>query len=165
MSANKPITAMNERGSISSADGRAGSDDPESDASEPVAPAEGRCLQHRHAQGDEAEGQHDEPGHELTVEDALASLPHQGERGLALGGCAGSVIQIREREVRGMREGADRQHGQAKDAERAPEQCRREARPAEGPIEGEEVGHPQHEDDQVQAVLDACGRLGCRGTC
>src|SRR5918995_1863412 len=67
-----------------------------------------------------------------------------------------SIATPRATKARGtsdMRESAGREHAETHNAQDAPEESGREARPPESTIQGEEVGDPQDEDHQVEAIL------------
>ena len=52
-----------------------------------------------------------------------------------------------------VRESACHEHDETQNAQSAPEESGREARPPESAIQGEKVDNPQDEDGQVQAIL------------
>ena len=52
-----------------------------------------------------------------------------------------------------VRESACHEHDETQNAQSAPEESEREARPPESAIQGEKVDNPQDEDGRVQAIL------------
>src|SRR5215211_8293551 len=128
-------------------------DHPEHHAHPAKALAKGRGPEHGHPEGNETYRQEEEPYTEQRVEYALGRLPQQDECRPLLGGRPGSMIEVGDRGGSDMRESSGRQHTQTHDAKDAPEESRREARPPKATIQGEEVGDPQDEDHQVEAIL------------
>src|SRR5215207_3790097 len=113
----------------------------------------GRCPEHRHTEGNETYGHQEEPYTEQRVEYALSRLPHEDESRPILGGRPGSMIEVGDRGGSDMRESSSRQHAETHNAQDAPEESGREARLPQSTIQGEEVGDPQDEDHQVEAIL------------
>ena len=68
---------------------------------------------------------------------------------LFLGGRPRSMIKVGDRGGSDMRESSGREHDETQNAQDAPEESGREARPPESTIQSEEEGYPQDENHQV----------------
>lgn len=91
--------------------------------------------------------------------------PEQNERGLRLDRRAGSVVEIRNRCLPDVVERFGREHHQTQNAQNTPEERGREARLPKRAIQGQEVGNPQDQDGQIQAVLDYARRSNIGKPC
>jgi hypothetical protein len=72
------------------------------------------------------------------------------------------MIAVGDREGRDVRERSGHQNAETCNAQDAPDERGREARRPERAVQGEEVGDPQDEDHQVEAVLDGARRPDVR---
>ncbi len=132
---------------------RYGPNHPNHHAHPAKAPAKGRSPEHGHPEGNETYRHKQEPYAEQRIEYALGRLPNEDEYSLILGARPRSMVELGDRGLSDMRESSGRQHAQTHYAQDAPEESGREARPPKSTIQGEEVGDPQDEDHQVEAIL------------
>ena len=131
---------------------------PEHHAHPAKALAKGRGPEHGHPEGNETYRHDKEPYVENRIVYAPDRLPQEGECRLIPGGRTRSVIEVGERGVSDMRESSDHEHGETQNAQDAPEESGREARPPESPIQGKEEGDLQDDSHQVYAILYYAGR-------
>src|SRR5918997_6874377 len=75
------------------------------------------------------------------------------------GGRPRSMIEVGDRGPCDLRKSSGREHAETHDAQRAPEQRGREARPPKSTIQGEKVDGPQGKDAQVQDLFHGVRRL------
>ena len=122
---------------------------PEHQAQPSISLAKVRGLEHSHPENNETYRHDKEPYIEHSIEYAPGRLPHKGECRLILGGRPRGVIEVGKRGVSDMRESSDHEHGETQNAQDAPKESGREARPPESPIQGKEEGDLQDEGHQV----------------
>ena len=126
---------------------------PEPHAHPAKALAKGRSPEHGHPEGNKTYRQEEKPYDEQLIEYALGRLPQEDECRLIRRGRPMSMIAVGDRGGSDMRESSGREHTETQNAQNAPKESGREARPSKSTIQGEEMGDPQDEDHQVQAVL------------
>jgi hypothetical protein len=145
--------AIGEPGSISRTTPAATPNTPSTTLTPPKALAKGQGPKHGHPEGNETYRHEEEPYDEQRIEYALGRLPQEDECRLILGGRPRSMIEVGDRGPGDLRKSSGREHDQTHDAQDAPEQRGREARPPQSTIQGEEVDGPQGKDAQVQDLF------------
>ena len=115
---------------------------PERRARRTKALAKGRGAEHGYPEGNETHWQDDEPRKEQRVEYGPGCLPRKDEHRLILRGRSGSVIEAGEPGGSDMLESFGHEHAEPENAQDAPEESGREARPPQSSIQGEEVDDP-----------------------
>src|SRR5215211_8612463 len=101
----------------------------------PRSPRQDPCQrpgpEHGHPEGNETYRHEQEPYDKQRVEYALSRLPHEDECRPILGGRPRSMVEVGDWGGSDMRESSGREHAETHNAQDAPEESWREARPPE----------------------------------